>query len=65
MKVEIFFHTSSTPKTVDANAVYTKGGLLCVELSDNKTIIKYPLCNVFSVAHEHGHHVGTSKGQDK
>jgi hypothetical protein len=61
MRVEILFHTSSTPKVVEAQAVYTKGALLCIELDDNKTILKYPLCNVFSVAHEHGDHMGTSK----
>jgi hypothetical protein len=46
---------------MEANNVYTKDALLCVELDDNKTIIKFPLCNVFSVAHEHGYHMGTSK----
>jgi hypothetical protein len=62
MKVEIIFHTSSTPKQLEAVAVYTKGGLLCVELDDEShTIIKYPLCNIFSVAHEHGDHMGTDK----
>ena len=65
MQVEIIFHTSSTPKTLDAHAVYTKGGLLCVELTDSNLIVKYPLCNVFSVAHEHGHHLGTNKAEDK
>jgi len=60
MKVEIIFHSSSTPKIHDAYAVYTKGDLLCVALSDMKNIIKYPLCNVFSIAHEHGYHIGTS-----
>jgi hypothetical protein len=63
MEVEILFHTSSTPKIVDACAVYTKGGLLCVELADNKTILKYPLCNIFQVAHDHGFHKGTSKSE--
>jgi hypothetical protein len=61
MKVEILFQSSSTPKVVEAAAVYTKGGLLCVELADSKVILKYPLCNIFSVAHEHGPHMGTSK----
>ena len=63
MKVEILFNTASTPKIVEANTVYTKGALLCIELSDNKTILKYPLCNVFSIVHEHGPHIGTSKEQ--
>lgn len=60
MKVEIIFHTSSTPKTIEAFAVYTKGGLLVVELPDG-LLLKYPLCNVFSVAHKHGKHLGTTK----
>ena len=64
MKVEIIFHSSSTPKMVEAVAVYTKDALLCVELDDeDHTILKYPLVNVFSVAHKHGHHMGTSKGK--
>ena len=65
MQVEILFHSSSTPKKIEANAVYTKGALLCVELADNRTILKYPLCNVFSVAHEHGDHMGTSKKENQ
>lgn len=66
MKVEIIFHSSSTPKQMEAAAVYTKGSLLCVELDDeDHTIVKYPLCNVFSIAHAHGHHMGTSKEQGK
>ena len=63
MRVEIFFHTSSTPKIVEANAVYTKDALLCVELDDSKTILKYPLINVFSIAHDHGDHIGSSKNK--
>ena len=65
MKVEIIFISSSTPKTVDASAVYTKAGLLCVELVPDKKgrtlILKYPLCNIFHVAHYHGRHLGTCK----
>ena len=64
MEVEILFHTSSTPKIVEASTVYTKGGLLCIELSNENTILKYPLCNVFQVAHSHGYHKGTSKVSD-
>jgi hypothetical protein len=61
MKVEIIFHTSSTPKIIeDAYAVYTKGDLCCVQLKSG-IIIKYPLCNIFSIAHEHGEHLGTTK----
>ena len=65
MYVEIIFNQSSTPKRVDAEAVYTKDGLLCVEWvkdKNGKTLItKYPLCNVFHVAHYHGDHLGTCK----
>jgi hypothetical protein len=60
MKVEIIFKDSSTPKTLDAYSVYTKGGLLCFMLSDRKTLVKYPLCNVFSIVHEHRKHGGSS-----
>ena len=65
MKVEILFMSSSTPKTIEASAVYTKGNMLCVEWipdAEGKTlIIKYPLCNIFHVAHFHGDHLGTCK----
>ena len=65
MRTEILFHTSSTPKVIDAAAVYTKAGLLCVEWvpdAQGRTLItKYPLVNVFSVSHYHGTHLGTGK----
>ena len=61
MRVEIIFHTSSTPKIhINAYAVYTKDALLCVQLDDG-LIMKYPLCNVFSIAHMHGKHTGTTR----
>lgn len=61
MKVEIIFHSSSTPKIVKrVYAVYTKGALLCVQRRDG-LIIKYPLENVFSVAHKHGKHAGSEQ----
>jgi hypothetical protein len=61
-KVEILYHTSSAPKVLeDCIAVYTKGGLLCCQLS-NGLILKYPLVNVFSVAQYHGRHLGTTMG---
>jgi len=60
VKVEILFHTSSTPKVFeDAYAVYTKDALLCVQLEDGM-ICKYPLVNVFSICHPHGNHAGTT-----
>jgi hypothetical protein len=60
VKVEILFHTSSTPKVFEnAYAVYTKDALLCVQLDDGM-ICKYPLLNVFSVCHMHGQHAGTT-----
>ncbi len=63
MQVEIIFHSSSTPKRIKAHAVYTKGGLLCVQLPD-RMVIKYPLGNVFSVAHKHGPHWGTTEKRE-
>jgi hypothetical protein len=61
--IEIIFHTASRPKVhQNTLSVYTKGGLLCVELDDEEqTIMKYPLCNVFSVAQSHKPHRGTTK----
>jgi len=65
VKVEILFHTSSTPKVIDAYAVYTKDGLCCIECMPGRNkktlIIKYPLCNIFSITSEHQYHRGTSK----
>ena len=61
MKIEIIFHTSSTPKRVkNVEAVYTKGDLLCVQLT-NRLLVKYPLCNIFSISHYHGKHLGSTK----
>lgn len=61
-QVEIIFHTASTPKVFEnCVAVYTKGALLCCQL-DNGLIMKYPLCNIFHVAHYHGDHAGTGRG---
>ena len=61
MKIEILFHTSSTPKICrGVVAVYTKGALLCIQYK-SRLIVKYPLCNIFSVAHKHGHHLGTTQ----
>ena len=69
MKIEILFISSSTPKTIDASAVYTKAGLLCVELLPDKKgrtlIIKYPLLNIFQVAHYHGEHLGSCKKKER
>ena len=51
MKVEITFIPSSTPKVIQASAVYCEGPLLCVELPPDKRkrvmILKYPLLNIF------------------
>ena len=57
--VEILFHTSSSPKRIKAVAVYTKDALLCIQRKDG-LILKYPLLNVFQVAHKHGAHAGSS-----
>ena len=60
MDIEIIFHSASTPKKVsEVRTLYTKGGLLCVQMEDG-LIIKYPLMNIFSVAHYHGEHLGTT-----
>jgi len=60
MKIEILFHTSSSPKIVKkVKAVYTKDALVCVQLKSG-LIIKYPLLNIFSISHYYGKHLGTS-----
>ncbi len=65
MEIEVIFHSSSTPKKIDkVEALYTKGDLLCVQLEEG-LIIKYPLLNIFSVAHYHGYHLGTSQNVKK
>jgi len=58
-EVEILFHTASSPKRFKAVSVYTKDALLCCQKADG-LIIKYPLCNVFQVAHMHGAHCNSS-----
>jgi hypothetical protein len=63
MRVEVIFHSSSTPKVFEnADAVYTKGGLLCIQVAD--MLIKYPLLNVFSVCHKHGPHWGSNRNNE-
>ena len=63
MKVEIMFHTTSTPKKCKkVEAVYTKGGLLCVQFKTG-LIMKYPLCNVFSIANYHKPHLGSTEAK--
>ncbi len=65
MKVEILFHTSSTPKTMDdVLAIYTKGGLLCIQRS-KYLIERYPLCNVFSVTNFHQPHLGCENQESR
>lgn len=60
MRVEVIFNSSSTPKVFeDAKAVYTKGELLCLRVGD--MLVKYPLCNIFSVCHKHGNHWGSQQ----
>ena len=60
MKIEIIFHSSSTPKKCEVEQIYTKGDFLCTGYKD-ELIVKYPLCNIFSVAHYHGPHLGTTQ----
>lgn len=65
MEVEIIFMSASTPKIIDAAVgPYTKGGLLCIETQDG-IILKYPLCNVFSVSHKHMPHNGSIEKENK
>ena len=61
MEVEIIFCSSSTPKKCkNVEALYTNGGLLCVQYQDG-LIVRYPLTNVFSTANYHGPHLGSSR----
>jgi hypothetical protein len=60
MVIEIVFNSSSTPKKCKkVIAVYTKGALLCVQYKDG-LIMKYPLCNVFSIGGYHKSHLGST-----
>jgi hypothetical protein len=61
MFIEILFHTSSTPKRIeDVDAIYTKGGLLCIQLT-NAQVQAYPLINIFSICYEHQPHLGSTR----
>ena len=65
MKIEILFHSATTPKEIaNVDDVYTKGGFVCIQLSDGM-ILKYPLLNIFSICHEHGKHMGTCRKSRK
>jgi len=62
--VEILFMSSSTPKRIEnAEAVFTKDGLLVVRVDEY--LYKYPLCNVFSIVHKHVPHWGSREHRDK
>ena len=65
MKIEIIFHSSSTPKQIKkVKAIYTKGGFCCVQVGRKRKadmLQKYPMENVFSVCHKHGFHWGTGQ----
>ncbi len=60
MRVEIIFRDSTKPKIVEVDDVYPKGGMLCMQYS-NGLIVKYPLENIFSIAHQHGPHLGSTR----
>lgn len=48
MTVRIMFHTASVEAIYEGvKDVYTKDALLCLSFEDE--IIKFPLCNVFSI----------------
>lgn len=50
MKVLIQFMTASVPTTFEnVKDVYTKDTLLCLSFIDTKRILKFPLCNIFSI----------------
>ena len=50
MKVSIQFISNSVPFVYEnVRDVYTKDALLCLCFTNSKRIIKFPLCNVFSV----------------
>lgn len=63
MQVEIIFTTSNTPKVLEIDAAYGKGGLLCLQLP-NGMIVAHPLMHVFSIAYPHGQHVGTTRKEN-
>lgn len=54
MNVAIIFQTNSAPIFYkDINDVYTKNGLLCLRRDKRNEVIKFPLCNIFSIQHEY------------
>jgi len=63
-EIEILFHSSSSPKRFQVVALYTKDALLCCQKKDG-LIVKYPLCNVFQVAHKHGQHCNSGVAEYK
>ncbi len=50
MIVYIQFISNSVPVVYEnVKDVYTKDALLCLSFTNSKTVIKFPLCNVFSI----------------
>lgn len=57
MEIEIIFKDASVPKRVEADSCYTKADFFVIRVGD--ILIKYPMCNIFSVCHKHGYHWGS------
>ena len=57
MEIEIIFKDASVPKRIEIDSCYTKGGFFVIRIKD--MLIKYPMRNIFSVAHKHGYHWGS------
>lgn len=50
MTAYIMFHTASTEAEYkNVKDIYTKDSLLCLSFTNSEDIIKFPLCNVFSI----------------
>ena len=56
MEIEVIFKDSATPKKLEVDGTYTKGGFFCMRIGGG--ILKYPMENIFSVFSMHQYHAG-------
>lgn len=57
-KIDVWLKETSDPISHNAISSYTKGGLYCVHLEDDK-VVKYPIQDIFRVVEDYGLHSNT------
>lgn len=61
--IEIIFQSSSRPKRMTVEDIYTKAGFVCLQCADG-LIVRYPMMNIFSICSKHGPHLGSCRDEE-